>query len=175
MGLLLLTLILGIVGELFVPTLPLNIPRRDFGVYSWLALFWSRARGLSRVSRTRADRLLAFRNCNLRQLIASIRSGASARWRGEIQTGGSSWLLRKARFEFWDHHAGPLCCPFLPLEHRLACGIYPFELVRACGGAHQRRMRKQHLGDIDRILHGAEMPECDSIYTLCTSTAILTC
>ena len=40
---------LGIIGELFVPTLPLNIPRRGFGVYSWLALFQSQVRGLSRV------------------------------------------------------------------------------------------------------------------------------
>jgi len=30
---------LGIIGEMFVPKLPLNIPRREFGVYSWLALF----------------------------------------------------------------------------------------------------------------------------------------
>jgi len=36
-----LVLILGIIGELFVPTLPLNIPRRGFGVYSWLALLQS--------------------------------------------------------------------------------------------------------------------------------------
>ena len=36
-----LVLILGTIGELFVPTLPLNVPRREFGVYSWLALFQS--------------------------------------------------------------------------------------------------------------------------------------
>jgi len=41
--------ILGIIGELFVPTLPLHIPRREFGVYSWLALFQSQACRLSRV------------------------------------------------------------------------------------------------------------------------------
>jgi len=34
-------LILGIIGELFVPTLPHNIPRRAFGTYSWLALLQS--------------------------------------------------------------------------------------------------------------------------------------
>jgi len=39
-----LVLILGTIGELFVPTLPLGIPRREFGVYSWLALFKSQAR-----------------------------------------------------------------------------------------------------------------------------------
>jgi len=36
-----LVLVLGIIGELFVPTLPLNIPRRGFGAYSWLALLQS--------------------------------------------------------------------------------------------------------------------------------------
>ncbi|KAF9778318.1 hypothetical protein BJ322DRAFT_492827 [Thelephora terrestris] len=40
-GLPILVLLLGIIGELFVPTLPLDIPRRGFGVYSWLALFQS--------------------------------------------------------------------------------------------------------------------------------------
>ena len=50
--------ILGTVGELFVPTLPLDIPRREFGVYSWLALFQSQARRLSRVPCARADRSL---------------------------------------------------------------------------------------------------------------------
>ena len=39
-----LVLVLGIIGELFVPVLPLNIPRREFGVYSWLALFQAQAR-----------------------------------------------------------------------------------------------------------------------------------
>jgi len=43
-GLLVLVMILGVTGELFVPTLPLDIPRRDFGVYSWLALFRSQVR-----------------------------------------------------------------------------------------------------------------------------------
>ena len=52
--------ILGIVGELFVPTLPLNIPRREFGVYSWLALFKSQACGHSWVLHTKADRSLRF-------------------------------------------------------------------------------------------------------------------
>jgi len=33
-GLLTLIMILGVIGELFVPTLPLDIPRRGFGVYS---------------------------------------------------------------------------------------------------------------------------------------------
>jgi len=40
-GFLVLLLILGTIGELFVPTLPLNIPRKGFGVYGWLALFQS--------------------------------------------------------------------------------------------------------------------------------------
>jgi len=48
-GLPILVWILGIIGELFVPTLPLNIPRREFGVYSWLALFYSQVCGLGRV------------------------------------------------------------------------------------------------------------------------------
>jgi len=34
--------ILGIVGELFVPALPHQVPRREFGAYSWLALFQSK-------------------------------------------------------------------------------------------------------------------------------------
>ena len=39
--------ILGIIGELFVPRLPLGIPRREFGgIYGWLALFRSQVRGL---------------------------------------------------------------------------------------------------------------------------------
>jgi len=49
-GLSILIWTLGIIGELFVPKLPLNIPRREFGVYSWLALFQSQARELRRVS-----------------------------------------------------------------------------------------------------------------------------
>ena len=44
-----LILILGIIGELFVPTLPFDLPRREFGVYSWLALLRSQARGFSRI------------------------------------------------------------------------------------------------------------------------------
>jgi len=50
--------ILGIIGELFVPTLPLNVPRREFGVYSWLALFKSQACGLSWVPHTSANQSL---------------------------------------------------------------------------------------------------------------------
>ena len=46
-GLPILVWILGVIGELFVPTLPLDTPRREFGIYSWLALFQSQARGLS--------------------------------------------------------------------------------------------------------------------------------
>ena len=41
-----------------MPTLPLNIPRREFGVYSWLALFKSQACGLSCVPHTGANRSL---------------------------------------------------------------------------------------------------------------------
>ena len=36
---------LGMIGELFVPKLPLHVPQRDFGLYSWLALFRSQVRG----------------------------------------------------------------------------------------------------------------------------------
>ena len=43
-GLLVIVLILGIIGELFVPKLPHNMPRRGFGMYSWLALFRSQVR-----------------------------------------------------------------------------------------------------------------------------------
>ncbi len=43
-----LVMILGIAGELFVPTLPLNIARRGFEVYSWLAFFQSQVREFSR-------------------------------------------------------------------------------------------------------------------------------
>jgi len=38
-----------------VPTLPLDIPRREFGVYSWLALFRARVCGFSRGPRAKAD------------------------------------------------------------------------------------------------------------------------
>ena len=31
--------VLEVIGELLVPTLPFDIPRRGFGVYGWLALF----------------------------------------------------------------------------------------------------------------------------------------
>lgn len=48
-GLPMLVLLLGIIGELFVPTLPLNVPRRGFGVYSWLTLFHSQVRESKRV------------------------------------------------------------------------------------------------------------------------------
>jgi len=67
-------LILGTVGELFVPALPLGIPRREFGIYSWLALLRSQARGLSRVICTSADRASIFRSCNLRGLMTSVSS-----------------------------------------------------------------------------------------------------
>jgi len=46
-GLLVLIMILGIIGGLFVPTLPLSMSRRGFGVYSWLALFQSQVREFS--------------------------------------------------------------------------------------------------------------------------------
>ena len=54
--------ILGVIGELFVPVLPLNIPRREFGLYSWLMLLKSPVRGLSCVPRKRANQLLPFRS-----------------------------------------------------------------------------------------------------------------
>jgi len=44
---LVLVLILGTIGELFVPALPFGVPRREFGIYSWLALLQSQACGLS--------------------------------------------------------------------------------------------------------------------------------
>jgi len=69
-----LVLILGTIGELFVPALPFGIPRREFGVYSWLALFQSQARGFGRVPCTRANRTSAFRNCNLRRPRTSVSS-----------------------------------------------------------------------------------------------------
>ena len=69
-----LVLILGAIGELFVPTPPLNIPRRGFGVYSWLALLRSQARGFSRVPCTRANRPLSFRSCNSRRVMTSVSS-----------------------------------------------------------------------------------------------------
>jgi len=65
-GLPALVLVLGIIGELFVPTLPLDVPRRGFGVYSWLALLQSEVRVLSRVQNVRANLLLVFRNCSSR-------------------------------------------------------------------------------------------------------------
>ena len=30
---------LGLLGALFVPKLPLDVPHRDFGLYSWMAAF----------------------------------------------------------------------------------------------------------------------------------------
>ena len=66
--------ILGVIGELFVPTLPLNIPRREYGIYSWLALFISQARGLGCVPCTRANRSSKFRSYDLRQPMTSISS-----------------------------------------------------------------------------------------------------
>jgi len=41
-----------------VPTLPLNIPRREFGVYSWLALFQAQVCGFSRVLSASVDRTM---------------------------------------------------------------------------------------------------------------------
>jgi hypothetical protein len=71
-GLPMLVLILGTIGELFVPKLPLNIPRRGFGVYSWLALLQSQVRGLSRIQRAMADQPLTIRSCDSRLLMTSI-------------------------------------------------------------------------------------------------------
>jgi len=69
-----LVLVLGIVGELFVPTLPLNIPRRGFGVYSWLALFRAQVCGLSHGWCMRLNWLMTSRSCNLRLLVILISS-----------------------------------------------------------------------------------------------------
>ena len=69
-----LVLILGTIGELFVPALPLGILRREFGVYSWLALFQSQVCWLRHVPCPRANQPLSFRSCNLRRLVTSINS-----------------------------------------------------------------------------------------------------
>ena len=66
--------ILGVIGELFVPALPLKVPRREFGVYSWLALFRSQARGLNRIPCTRTNRQLTSRSYDWRRLMVSISS-----------------------------------------------------------------------------------------------------
>ena len=74
-GLSVLIWILGVIGELFVPILPLSVPRREFGVYSWLALFRSQAREFSRVPWcTRSNRILTSRSCNLSQLTTLLSS-----------------------------------------------------------------------------------------------------
>ena len=69
-----LVLILGTIGELFVPALPLNIPRRGFGLYSWLALLRSQASGLSCVPWTRVNRTFEIRSYNLSLPRASVTS-----------------------------------------------------------------------------------------------------
>jgi len=94
-GLSMLIWTLGIIGELFVPKLPLNIPRREFGVYSWLALFQSQAREFRRVPCIRANQPLIFRSCSLRRLVASISSGVSMNWRKHFQTSESSSSCRE--------------------------------------------------------------------------------
>jgi len=74
-GLSVLIWTLGIIGELFVPGLPFDIPRREFGVYSWLALFRSQVCGLSGVPcMLRANWPLAHRSCNSSQLVTSLSS-----------------------------------------------------------------------------------------------------
>jgi len=74
-GLSVLIWILGSIGELFVPRLPLDIPRREFGIYSWLALFRSQVRGLSCAPcAPRANRASMSRSCNLSQLMTSLNS-----------------------------------------------------------------------------------------------------
>ena len=71
-GLPILIWVLGTIGELFVPTLPHNVPRRGFGVYSWLALFQFQACGFGPIPYAGANRLLIFRSCNLRRLMTPI-------------------------------------------------------------------------------------------------------
>ena len=73
-GLPMLIWILGILGELFVPMLPLNIPRREFGVYSWLALFQSQVRVISRYLCMVANQTLTPRSCDLRRPTTSVDS-----------------------------------------------------------------------------------------------------
>ena len=113
--------ILGIIGELFVPILPFNVPRREFGVYSWLALFQYQARGFSSVTCARLNYQWPFRSCDLKQLTSSASSRALASWNFFFQTSGSSLRLRKARFEFsglcqpgmgpcYDDHRCPCWC-----------------------------------------------------------------
>lgn len=36
-------LVVGIIAGLFVPTLPMDVPRRSFGLYSWLTVLKSDA------------------------------------------------------------------------------------------------------------------------------------
>lgn len=74
-ALLFLVLLLGVIGELFVPTLPLGIPRRGFGVYSWFALFQSQVREPRRlVKEQRGNLPLIFRSYDLRHLGTLISS-----------------------------------------------------------------------------------------------------
>ena len=96
-ALLVLVLTLGTIGELFVPVLPLNIPRRGFGLYSWLALFKSRARGLGRVPCISANQMSIFRSCNLRRPTTSVSLRASTNWRKVFQISGSSSWCRNQR------------------------------------------------------------------------------
>ena len=72
LGLPIFVLILGIIGELFKPALPFNIPQRGFGVYSWLVLLQSQACGLGHVPYARANWTLRFRGYGLRRLMSSI-------------------------------------------------------------------------------------------------------
>jgi len=80
-----------------VPTLPLNIPRREFGVYSWLTLFQSQVRGQSWLRLvTRANQPFVFRSCSLRRRMTSISLRVLMNWRKSFQTSGSSssiWIL----------------------------------------------------------------------------------
>jgi len=73
-SLLVLVLVLGIIGELFVPTLPLDIPRREFGLYSWLALLQSQARGIARIPWTSTNWSFTYRSCDLRRPMTSRNS-----------------------------------------------------------------------------------------------------
>ena len=65
-GLPMMVLLLGLIGELFVPRLPFNVPRRGFGLYSWLALFQSEVRAPGLLKGSTNNPPLMRRNCDSR-------------------------------------------------------------------------------------------------------------
>lgn len=45
-------LVLGVVAGLFVPRLPMSVPRRGFELYSWMAAFYSKELIIDQVDQT---------------------------------------------------------------------------------------------------------------------------